>query len=87
MKSNVTSNKVSLMTTGIKGKRAFLMRFIAWRFFIDELRVLKDGGYGFPAYGLSDICNSNSICQCLRLEIRLTDFRRLTIPQKQFIIY
>ena len=75
------------MTKELKVKELKEWHFNARRFFIDELRVLKHGGYCSPAYGLSDICDSSSLCQWFRLEIRFTDFRRLTIPQKQSITY
>ena len=39
-----------------------------------------------PARGVSEICDGEDLWQWSRLEIRLNGFRRLTIPQKQFII-
>ena len=39
-----------------------------------------------PARGVSEICDGEDLSQWSRLEIKLNAFRRLTIPQKQFII-
>ena len=39
-----------------------------------------------PAPGVSEICDGEDLCQWSRLGIRLNAFRRLTIPQKQFIM-
>ena len=39
-----------------------------------------------PACGMSEIHDGENLWQWSRLEIRLTAFRRSTIPQKQFII-
>ena len=39
-----------------------------------------------PARGVSEIRDNEDLWQWSRLEIRINAFRRLTIPQKQFII-
>ena len=38
-----------------------------------------------PACGLLDICYSENLLQCSRLQIRLNTFHRPTTRQKQFI--
>ena len=39
-----------------------------------------------PASGVSEIGDGENLCQWSGLEIRLNEFRRSTIPQKQFMI-
>ena len=48
-----------------------------------KLRFCADSD---PAPGVSEICDGEDLSQWSRLGIRLNTFRRLTIPQKQFII-
>ena len=47
-----------------------------------ELRLCAGSN---PAPGVSEICDGEDFWQLSRLKIRLNNFRRSTIPQKQFI--
>ena len=46
---------------------------------------LKRSESSNPARGVSEICDGEDLLQWSLLEIKLNAFRRLTIPQKQYI--